>query len=177
VIDVSPDKARQSLLAVEAGGRAAMAELRHVMGLLTMSGDGPEPIDLVPQPGLDQLPELAGRVRATGVPVELTVTGTPAPLPAGVDLAAYRVVQEALTNTVKHAPGAHVQINVDYGLESLRVEVADTGATFASPEVPGNGRGLMGLRERLALYGGTLQSGIRPTGGYRVSATIPVARP
>ncbi len=177
VIDVSPDKARQSLLAVEAGGRAAMAELRHVMGLLTMSGDGPEPVDLVPQPGLDQLPELAGRVRATGVPVELTVTGKPAPLPTGVDLAAYRVVQEALTNTVKHAPGAHVQINVDYGLESLRVEVADTGATSASPEVPGNGRGLMGLRERLALYGGTLQSGIRPTGGYRVSATIPVARP
>ena len=71
-----------------------MAELRHVMGLLTMSGDGPEPIDLVPQPSLDQLPELAGRVRATGVPVELTVTGTPAPLPAGVDLAAYRVVHK-----------------------------------------------------------------------------------
>jgi signal transduction histidine kinase len=177
VIDVSPDQARQSLLAVEAGGRAAMAELRHVMGLLTMSGDGAEPIDLVPQPSLDQLPELAGRVRATGVPVELTVTGTPAPLPAGVDLAAYRVVQEALTNTVKYAPGAHVQINVDYGPESLRVEVADTGATTSvAPDVPGNGRGLIGLRERLALYGGTLQSGIRPTGGYRVSATIPVAR-
>jgi signal transduction histidine kinase len=105
------------------------------------------------------------------------VTGTPAPLPAGVDLAAYRVVQEALTNTVKYAPGAHVQINVDYGPESLRVEVADTGATSVAPDVPGNGRGLIGLRERLALYGGTLQSGIRPTGGYRVSATIPVARP
>jgi signal transduction histidine kinase len=177
VIDVSPDKARESLLAVEAGGRAAMAELRHVMGLLTMSGDGPEPGDLVPQPGLDQLPELAGRVRATGVPVELTVTGTPAPLPAGVDLAAYRVVQEALTNTVKHAPGARIQINVDYGPASLLVEVADTGATSTPPEVSGNGRGLMGLRERLALYGGSLQSGIRPTGGYRVSATIPVTRP
>jgi signal transduction histidine kinase len=178
MIDVSPDEARQAMLAVEAGGRAAMAELRHVMGLLAVTGDGPQPDDLAPQPSLAQLAALAGRVRDAGVPVELSVTGAPTPLPVGVDLAAYRVVQEALTNTVKHAPGARVQISVDYRPKALRVEVVDSGGTqtlLDSPDVDGNGRGLVGLRERLAVYGGTLQAGARPTGGYRVSATIPVA--
>jgi signal transduction histidine kinase len=178
MIDVSPDEARQAMLAVEAGGRAAMAELRHVMGLLAVTGDGPQPDDLAPQPSLAQLAALAGRVRDAGVPVELSVTGAPTPLPVGVDLAAYRVVQEALTNTVKHAPGARVQISVDYRPEALRVEVVDSGGTqtlLDAPDVDGNGRGLVGLRERLAVYGGTLQAGARPTGGYRVSATIPVA--
>jgi signal transduction histidine kinase len=179
MIDVSPDQARQAMLAVEAGGRAAMAELRHVMGLLTMSGDGPQPDELAPQPSLDQLPALTSRVREAGVPVELTVTGASTPLPAGVDLAAYRVVQEALTNTVKHAPGARVQISVDYRAEAVQVEVVDSGGTpslLEAPDVDGNGRGLVGLRERLAVYGGTLHAGARPTGGYRVTATIPVGR-
>ncbi|WP_377273192.1 sensor histidine kinase [Peterkaempfera sp. SMS 1(5)a] len=112
MLEKSPEQAREALLAVEAGGRAAMAELRHTMGLLTMAADGSDPVDameLAPQPGLGQLEALAGRVRKTGVPVELAVTGTPVPLPAGVDLAAYRVVQEALTNAVKHAAGARVR--------------------------------------------------------------------
>ncbi|MDX6314416.1 MAG: hypothetical protein QOF44_3880 [Streptomyces sp.] len=177
VMDAAPDRAREALLAVEAGGRTAMAELRHVMGLLTMTGDGPDPAaaaDLAPQPGLAQLAALTARVRDTGTPVELTVTGTPAPLPAGVDLAAYRVVQEALTNTVKHAAGALVQVNLDYTPGAVHVEVADTGGTPGAPAGSGDGRGLIGLRERLAVYGGTLQAGRRPTGGYRVRAVIPV---
>ncbi len=106
VLEAAPEKARDALLAVEAGGRAALTELRHVMGLLTMSSDPPE---LAPQPGLDQLPALAGGVRDAGVPVELSVTGVAAPLTAGIDLTAYRVVQEALTNTLKHAAGSRVR--------------------------------------------------------------------
>jgi signal transduction histidine kinase len=177
VIDAAPDQARDALLAVEAGGRAALGELRHVMGLLTMSGDGPEPAELAPQPGLGQLAALAGRVRDTGVPVELTVTGTPTQLTAGVDLTAYRVVQEALTNTLKHAAGSSVRISVGYAHDSIRVEVADTGGVSTAADGSGNGRGLVGLRERLAVYGGTLQAGVLPAGGYRVRAVIPIEQP
>ncbi|WP_442802452.1 histidine kinase [Streptomyces sp. CMB-StM0423] len=209
VLDTSPEQAREAMRAVEAGGRAAMAELRHVMGLLTMAAadpaagpatasdaaaygstardaDGvPDPapvagnpalaVDLAPQPGLGQLAALAGRVRDTGVPVELSVTGTPeAPLPAGVDLAAYRVVQEALTNAVKHAAGASVAVCVAHAPGELRVEVTDTGGPPAARAAAGSGRGLIGLRERLAVYGGTLHAAPRPRGGYRVRALIPL---
>jgi signal transduction histidine kinase len=214
IMDAEPEQARQALLAVESGGRAAMSELRHVMGLLTRTAEEPlsaeststlVPLDaaqrsalngaqggvgdgaaagsaapgleLAPQPGLGQVAALAGRIRDAGVPVELTVSGTPTPLPAGVDLAAYRVVQEALTNAVKHAVGASVYVIVDYAPETVRVEVADNGGRPGAPAGPGNGRGLIGLRERLAMYGGTLQAGRRPTGGYRVRAVIPLEQP
>lgn len=187
VMTTAPDDAREALLAVEAGGRAAMSELRHVMGLLTMDMDDADedsegaacdgaarPADLAPLPGLDQLAALAGRVRDTGVPVALTVTGQPRPLPAGVELTAYRVVQEALTNLVKHAAGASADVTVTYEDGHLRVEVTDTGGTPGPAAPTGNGHGLMGLRERLAVYGGTLRAGPRPLGGYRVQALIPV---
>lgn len=174
VIDAAPDEARRALLAVEAGGRAAMAELRHVMGLLTMSGDDAQHADLTPQPGLDQLAALVERVRDAGVSVELTVTGTPGPLTAGVDLTAYRVVQEALTNAMKHAAGSSVRIAVDYAADAVRVEVADSGGIATAAANSGNGRGLVGLHERLAVYGGTLSAGVLPSGGYRVRAVIPV---
>lgn len=176
VLTAQPELAREALLAVESAGRAAMAELRHVMGLLAMTSDpaDAQAADLAPQPGLGQVGVLAERVRSTGVPVDLAVTGAPVPLPAGVDLAAYRVAQEALTNTVKHASGASVTINVDYLPGEVRVEVADTGGTPSPAAGSGNGRGLMGLRERLAVYGGTLEAGRRITGGYRVRAVIPV---
>nr|WP_240929432.1 sensor histidine kinase [Streptomyces coryli] len=178
VLDASPEQAREAMRAVEASGRAALAELRQAMGLLTMAANGPDPaasVELAPQPGLDRLPALADRVRDAGVPVELTVTGTPAAeLPAGVDLAAYRVVQEALTNAVKHAAGARVEVRVEHAADAIRVEVSDTGGHRAAGAAAGNGRGLIGLRERLAVYGGTLQAGGRPRGGYRVRAEIPV---
>lgn len=199
VMATQPDDAREALLAVEAGGRAAMSELRHVMGLLTMDmddaddADDPDglsdaasdrasdgaarPPDLAPLPGLGQLAALAGRVRDTGVPVALTVTGQPRPLPAGVELTAYRVVQEALTNMVKHAAGASAAVTVAYDTGHLRVEVTDTGGTPGPAASTGNGHGLIGLRERLAVYGGTLRTGPRPLGGYRVQALIPVETP
>ncbi|MDR6974798.1 signal transduction histidine kinase [Streptomyces sp. 3330] len=190
VMDTAPDRAREALLAVEAGGRTAMAELRHVMGLLTMAGDGVERAadahgggnaddpdagaGLAPQPGLAQVPALTDRVRETGVPVELTVTGTPVPLAPGADLAAYRVVQEALTNTVRHAVGSRVRIAIEHVPGAVRIEVSDTGGTSAAPDGLGGGRGLIGLRERLAVYGATLRAGERPTGGFEVRAVIPV---
>jgi signal transduction histidine kinase len=114
-------------------------------------------------------------MRAAGLPVELTVTGTPRQLPSpGAELAAYRVVQEALTNTVKHATGARASVRIAYDDQGLDVEVTDTGGPPGPGAATGNGRGLIGLRERLAVYGGTLRTGPRPLGGYRVQARIPV---
>lgn len=173
VMESSPTEAREALLAVEAGGRAAMAELRHVMGLLTMDGGNAASPELAPQPGLGQVPVLVDRVRAAGAPIEIAFTGTPVRLPDGVDLVAYRVVQEALTNAMKHAVGARVRVEIGYAPTSVSIDVLDTGGATA-PGVMGVGRGLVGMRERLAVYGGTLDVGPRPTGGYRVSAKIPV---
>jgi hypothetical protein len=156
-----------------AHGLSATATASASAGLGTGAVGVPE-AELAPQPGLGQVGVLAERVRGTGVPVDLTVTGKPVELPAGVDLAAYRVAQEALTNTVKHAAGASVTIKVEYRPGEVRIEVADTGGTASPAAGTGNGRGLMGLRERLAVYGGSLDAGRRITGGYRVSAVIPV---
>jgi signal transduction histidine kinase len=173
VMDAAPEQAREALLAIEAGGRAAMTELRHVMGLLTMDGEAGT-ADLAPQPGLDRLDALIDRLSDSGVPVTLTRSGQPRPVPAGVELAAYRVVQEALTNTVKYAAGATAAVHVEYGADHLRVQVTDTGGTPGAPAATGGGHGLIGLRERLAVYGGTLHTGPRLTGGYRVDARIPL---
>ncbi|QQQ74319.1 sensor histidine kinase [Saccharothrix sp. 6-C] len=175
VMASSPGQAREALLAVEAGGRAAMTELRHVMGLL--AADGADPADLAPQPGLDQLAALVARLRDSGVPVESTVSGQPRPLPSGVELAAYRVVQEALTNAVKHASGGSAAVTVVYGADHLRVEVVDTGGEPGPGAAAGDGHGLIGLRERLAVYGGTLDARPRAGGGYHVTASIPVQAP
>ncbi len=177
VLDKSPDMAREALLAVEDSGRAAMAELRHVMGLLTMTSQGGDPAgtaDLAPQPGLEQIPALVERIRSGGVRVDLAIEGDVIPLPSGLDLAAYRVVQEALTNAVKHAVGALIRVTLEYSPQRLKVDVVDTGGTTSSTAATGNGRGLVGLRQRLAVYGGTLSAGPRLTGGYMVSAVIPL---
>ncbi|MFJ8884089.1 sensor histidine kinase [Streptomyces sp. NPDC102402] len=183
IMTASPAQADEALLAVEAGGRAAMTELRHVMGLLTMADegevttvDGPSTVP-APQPGLGQLETLVRRVRNTGLPVDLAVAGPPCPLAPGIELAAYRVVQEALTNTVKHAAGATAAVTVEYGPGRLRVEVTDTGGHASAGAAAGNGRGLIGLRERLAVYDGTLDTGRSQTGGYRVEALIPLETP
>ncbi|MFF7989144.1 sensor histidine kinase [Kitasatospora xanthocidica] len=183
ILDTAPDKAREAMAAVESGGRAAMTELRHVMGLLTIDSEAADPgtgfdpaagADLSPQPGLGRLDALVEGVRRAGLPVELTVRGERRTVPPGVELAAYRVVQEALTNTVKHAGGADAAVTVEYALDHLTVDVTDTGGRPTGAAATGNGRGLLGLRERLAVYGGTLKSGPRPRGGYRVTALIPL---
>ncbi|GAA2629930.1 sensor histidine kinase [Streptomyces vastus] len=176
VMDAAPERSKAALLAVEAGGRAAMAELRHVMGLLAGPDTGrPDtPADgLEPQPGLGQLDALTERVRAAGTPVGVAVSLPSDPLPPGVDLAAYRVVQEALTNTIKHAPGAEASVVIGYADDCLEIEVTDTGGAHDSPPADGNGRGLIGLRERLAVYGGELTAGPTLAGGYRIKARVP----
>lgn len=174
VMDAEPEQAKQALLAIESGGRAAMAELRHVMGLL--AGPGGERLDgpadgLEPQPGLDQLDGLIERVRAAGVPVRVVVS-PPGALPPGIDLAAYRVVQEALTNTIKHAPGAAASVTIGHDGDWLEIEVSDTGRTGSTGSRTGGGRGLIGLRERLAVYGGTLDAGRTAEGEFRVRARV-----
>ena len=167
-----PEQATNALLEVESAGRAAMAELRQVMGLLTESVR--EQHQLAPQPGLDQLEPLVSRIRATGVPIAYRVLGEPRSLPAGLDLTAYRVVQEALTNTVKHASGASVDILVDYKPSRLSLDIADSGGVPGQSAASGNGRGLIGLRERVAVHGGTVRAGPRAPGGYRVQVEIPL---
>ncbi|AWS46933.1 hypothetical protein DKM19_42215 [Streptosporangium sp. 'caverna'] len=175
VMDVEPEQSKQALLAIESGGRAAMAELRHVMGLL--AGPGGERLDgpsdgLEPQPGLHQLDALVERVRAAGVPVSVEVS-PPEPLPPGIDLAAYRVVQEALTNTIKHAAGAAAFVTIGHDGDWLEIEVTDTGGARSTGPRTGDGRGLIGLRERLGVYGGTLDAGRTAGEGFRIKARIP----
>jgi signal transduction histidine kinase len=174
VMATDPERAGEALREVEAGGRAAMAELRQAIGLLTMNAESPQTDDLAPQPGLSEVETLVGRVRDAGLPVELSVAGQARPLPPGIELAAYRVLQEALTNTLKHASGASATATVDYQTDKLRVEITDTGGIPDESAGMGNGRGLDGLRERLAVYGGTLTAGRRITGGYRIEAVIPL---
>jgi signal transduction histidine kinase len=178
VLDSSPGDAREAMLAIEASGRTAMTELRHLLGLLAPSG-APEldaPADqgaLRPQPGLDEIQDLAAGVRAAGLPVELSVTGTRRGLPPGADLAAYRVVQEALTNVIKHAAGARAKVRIEYRAHDLVIDVSN-GAGGSAASAGGSGRGLIGLRERIAIYGGSLDVGPRAGGGWRVRATIPL---
>ena len=178
VLDSSPGDTREALLAIEASGRTAMTELRHLLGLLAPSGapelDGPEDQGaLHPQPGLDEVPALVDRVRSAGLAVELRVTGTQRGLSQGPDLAAYRVVQEALTNVIKHADGARARVRIEYRAHDLIIDVSNV-AGDSGPSAGGTGRGLIGLRERIAIYGGSLAAGPRPGGGWRVRATIPL---
>ncbi len=186
VLGAAPDEARSALLAIEESGRAAIVELQHLLGLLVPPGrleddDGPLP----PQPGLDRVRPLIDRMRAAGLPAELVVSGTARPLPPGMDLAAYRVVQEALTNVIKHAGQTRTTVTLDYRDNALVIKVADDGRPDTpaaggprpgpgSPgPMPGTGRGLIGLRERVLLYGGELDTGRRPGGGWLVQARIP----
>jgi hypothetical protein len=145
-----------------------------------IAGPGDGSASFRPQPSVAQIPALLGRVCSAGLPVELNViapAGAPRPLPPGVDLVVYRVVQEALTNVIKYAPQARTVVRLEYRPRELRVtvsnEAADTGLRSGPPPVSG-GRGLLGLRERVAIYGGDLDAGPRPGGGWRVGATIPL---
>lgn len=172
VLDSQPQLASGALEAIRTSGSEAMRELRHLLGLLAPSTlDTADGEDLRPQPGLDQLDRLVAKVRAAGQPV--TVRHTPVELPRGADLAAYRVVQEGLTNALRYAPGAPTTVVVAPQCGSVLVEVTDEGAAGAAAG-NGTGSGLLGLAERLRLYGGTLETGRRLGGGFRVRALIPV---
>jgi signal transduction histidine kinase len=177
VLGTEPDLARGALAAIEASGRETMAELRHLLGVL--SPDADDDGLLHPQPGLDQLDALVENVRRAGQPV--SVRRTAAELPRGLDLTAYRVVQEALTNALRYAPGARTEIAISTEPPSeLVIEVTNdavppgAGLVGAVPEA-GPGTGLLGLEERLRLYGGTLETGRRAGGGFRVRARMPLA--
>ena len=164
------EREREALMTVEETGRQALAEMRRLLGIMRTET---EPPALAPQPGIGTLPELVEQVRQSGLPVELTVEGTPVKLPAGVDLSAYRIVQEALTNTLKHAGPAHAWVAVRYAGEDVEIEVANDGNSDNPGD--GSGHGLVGMRERVALCGGELESGPRPGGGFKISARLPVA--
>jgi signal transduction histidine kinase len=189
VLAEAPGEARTALLAVEASGRAAMTELRHLLGLLNPAQapgaeagppDAAAAAELEPQPGLAQLPALLDRLTAAGLPIDLRVGELPQELSPGLDLAVFRVIQEALTNVIKHAGKPPTTVSLGSGEGELVVEVVDTGRPIlaAAPEVPaGARRGLIGLRERIALYDGVLDAGPRSGGGWVVRARFPVDAP
>jgi signal transduction histidine kinase len=163
------DGAERALRSIEETGRTGLAEMRRLL-----AAEGDDASSLIPQPGLDRLDELLARMRATGLSVELVVEGEARPLPVGMDLSAYRIVQEALTNTLKHGGDrAHARVLLRYDDDAFEIEVTDDGRGPASTN-DGAGRGLIGMRERVTLFGGDLRSGARPGGGFTVHARIPI---
>jgi signal transduction histidine kinase len=171
-----PAEALLALRAVEVTGRGALEELRRILGLLR--DDEAEQPSLAPAPGVGDLGELADTIRAAGIPVALMVTGEVAALPPAASLTVYRIVQEALTNVVKHAPGAEASVRVRLGPDGVLVTVSDNGGGTAVTETAGssgaNRLGIVGMRERAAAFGGTLEAGPRPGGGFEVRACMPV---
>jgi signal transduction histidine kinase len=169
-LDTSPETTRRALGTIAETGRSALAEMRRLIGVLRSEGNA---ADRAPQPGVDQLEDLLEQVRATGIAVDFKVEGVPVPLPQGMALAAYRIVQESLTNTRKHGgPRVSAQVSLHYGEDELRMMVRDDGRG-ASALTDGKGNGLTGMRERVAMYGGELQAGPRLEGGYQVEAVLP----
>jgi signal transduction histidine kinase len=176
IANTQPKEAAKALAAIEATSRTALTELRRLLGVLRQ--DGEPQGDLAPAPGLADVDTLLGEVAKAGLAVRLRVEGTPWQLPAGVDLSAYRIVQEALTNVVKHAGPARAQVTIRYGDRDVTVEVTDDGRGAAAPAGDGRvatGHGLIGMRERVAAFGGDLEVGPRPGGGFRVAARLPFA--
>ena len=166
-----PDYVRTTLASIRSTGNDALAEMRRLVSMLRVADEAP----LAPQPRLAALPALADRTSAEGTPTRLTVTGEACPLPAGVDLALYRIVQEALTNVRRHARASRCEVRLHYGADAVCVEIVDDGPG-ADPGSAGSGHGLVGMRERADLYGGELVAGPRPEGGFGVRARLPVAR-
>jgi signal transduction histidine kinase len=171
ILEHDPDRAVEAARHIEETGRAALVEMRRLLGVLHHGEDGAA--DRAPAPGMSQLDALVERSRAAGLPVQLTVEGEPRPLPAGLDLAAYRVLQESLTNVLKHAGTAPTEVLVRWSDEELELAVADRGP---GPD-PGHegGHGLVGMAERMRVYGGELRTGRRDGGGFEVRARIPLA--
>ena len=179
VLDAAPDQAKQALETISTTGRQALAEMRRLLGVLR-TGDAPESGEYVPQPDVQQIEDLVEQVRRAGLTVDFKIEGTPRPLPSGVELTAYRIVQEALTNTRKHGgPDVGASVRLVYFDDGLGLLVEDDGRgsaheLYEDGGADGQGHGLIGMRERVGMVGGTLDAGPRPGGGFRISALLPL---
>ena len=179
VLDAAPDQAKQALETISSTGRQALAEMRRLLGVLR-TGDVRESGEYVPQPDVGQIEDLVEQVRSTGTTVDFKIEGTARPLPSGVELTAYRIVQEALTNSRKHGgPDVGTSVRLVYFDDGLGLLVEDDGrgATHEMYEdggADGRGHGMIGMRERVGMVGGTLDAGPRPGGGFRISALLPL---
>jgi signal transduction histidine kinase len=169
MLDEDPAETRTALDAIERAGEQALGEMRRLLGMLRLAD---EQAALAPQPGLARLDELAAEVTAAGLPVDVRVEGAVVDLPPGVDVSAYRIVQEALTNALKHAGPAHATVVLRYVRDALELEVVDDGTGTGAGG--GSGQGLVGIRERVGVYGGELEAAADPAGGFRVRARLPV---
>ncbi len=171
VLHDRPDEASQAMEAAEAAGHRALTEMRRLLGMLRTA----DPAAIAPQPGLETLDALVEQMNSAGLPVTVAIEGDARPLPVGIDLNAYRIVQESLTNTLKHGgPNVSARIAVTFADSSLSLEVTDDGRGAAAGVGGNGGQGLLGMHERVALLDGTLNAGPRPGGGYRVVARIPI---
>ncbi|NJP50521.1 sensor histidine kinase [Streptomyces sp. SBST2-5] len=179
VLDTAPDQAKKALETISSTGRQALAEMRRLLGVLR-TGEHQETGEYVPQPDVQQIEELVEQCREAGLPVDFKIEGTPRPLPSGVELTAYRIVQEALTNTRKHGgPNAGASVRLVYFDDGLGLLVEDDGKgapheLYEEGGLDGQGHGLIGMRERVGMVGGTLDAGPRPGGGFRISALLPL---
>ncbi|MCB5169904.1 sensor histidine kinase [Streptomyces bambusae] len=179
VMDVAPDQAKEALKTISGTGRQALAEMRRLLGILR-TGEPQESEDYVPQPDVEQIEVLVEQVRTAGLDVDFEVEGAPRQLPSGVELTAYRIVQEALTNTRKHGgPEAKASVRLVYFDDGLGLLVEDDGRgaaheLYEDGGADGAGHGLIGMRERVGMVGGTLDAGPRPGGGFRISALLPL---
>ncbi|GAA2813924.1 sensor histidine kinase [Streptomyces showdoensis] len=169
LLDADPAQARTALTTIKAASKEALGEVRQVLDTLRAPGDAPR----APAPGLDRLPELVEQAAAAGLTVRTRVEGRPRSLPPGTELAAFRIVQEALTNVVRHSGSRTAEVVLGYGPDSLALRVDDAGPATGG-DAGGSGNGLAGMRERAAALGGTIEAGTRPDGGFRVRATLPV---
>jgi signal transduction histidine kinase len=176
-LETSPDKTRQALTAISRTGRQALTEMRSLLGVLRSADDE---ADLTPQPGIEQLTRLLEQARAAGLPVSFTVAGVPRPMRVGAALTAYRIVQESLTNARKHGgPTVTAAVTLGFCEDKLVIKVSDDGRARTGDKFDdgpdGLGHGLIGMRERVEVYGGTVTAGPQPSGGWRVTATLPLA--
>ena len=170
VVDRDPVKAKDALTAIEASSRQAVDELHRLLGFLRQAGEAD---DLAPSPGVDQLPSLAAGMSDSDLIVEVDVEGEERPLPPTVDVSAYRIAQEALTNTLKHAGASRADVRLRYRPGAIELEIVDDGSGDGAASGGGGGLGLIGMRERAALHGGQLEAGPLPGGGFAVRVTLP----
>ncbi|MFF5127793.1 sensor histidine kinase [Streptomyces syringium] len=179
VLDASPEQAKQALETISGTGRQALAEMRRLLGVLR-TDEGGEGGEYVPQPDVEQIGDLVEQVRSAGLPVDFRIEGSPRPLPSGVELTAYRIVQEALTNTRKHGgPDAAASVRLTYFDDGLGLLVEDDGRgaqheLYEEGGADGMGHGMIGMRERVGMVGGTLDAGPRAGGGFRISVLLPI---